>query len=476
MPLRIYNTYSKKLEDFVPLTPGEARVYNCGPTVYDSPHVGNFRTFAFADTLRRYLEYSGIRVRQVMNITDVGHLTQDDVGAGDDKMEVGLRRLRERGVNVNDPYQVAEYYTREYMEARKALGFREAHVYPRATAHVPEMIEIIKALIAKGAAYEVRGDVYFDVRKFAPYGRLSGNSLESLQQNFRVEKNDDKRDQLDFALWKTDAKHLMQFDSPWGRGFPGWHIECSAMAKKHLGEQIDIHTGGEDNIFPHHESEIAQSETANGRPFSKYWMHARHLMWEGKKMSKSEGTFFTIGMLIGRGYPGLVIRHALVATHYRMQVNYSLSSFDDAKKNLARMNDFRRRLEAGKAAGKGDAAEVVAKARKDFAAAMDDDLNTSAALAAVHEFVTETNRALDKGDLSAAGAAAALATLKGFDSVFVFLEADAEAPAEVTALAGQRAAARAAKNFKESDRLRDEIRKLGWIAEDGKSGQTLKKA
>jgi cysteinyl-tRNA synthetase len=476
--MRIYNTYSKSLEDLVPLTPGEVRMYNCGPTVYDSPHVGNFRTFAFADTLRRYLEYAGFKVKQVMNITDVGHLTQDHIEAGIDKMEEGLRRLRERGVNVSDPYQVAEYYTKEYLEARRALGFRDAHVYPRATQHVPEMIEMIRTLLEKGFAYPVGGNIYFDVRKFAGYGKLSGNTLEQIKAGAseRADFSHEKRHPADFALWKTDAKHLMQFDSPWGRGFPGWHIECSAMSRKHLGEQIDIHTGGEDNIFPHHESEIAQSESANGKPFAKYWMHARHLMWDGKKMSKSEGTFFTIGTLLGRGYSGLAIRYALVSTHYRMQVNYRLESFDDARKNIARINDFRRRLERERPAGAEDAGAVIAKARADFSKAMDDDLNTSGALAAVHEFITDINRALDKGTLSAAGAAKALETLRGFDSVFAFFEADTDAPAEVRALLDQRAAARAVKNFKESDRLRDAIRGLGWVVEDGKQGQTLKKA
>jgi cysteinyl-tRNA synthetase len=270
----------------------------------------------------------------------------------------------------------------------------------------------------------------------------------------------------------------MQFDSPWGRGFPGWHIECSAMAKKHLGEQIDIHTGGEDNIFPHHECEIAQSESANGKPFSRLWMHARHLMWDGKKMSKSEGTFFTIQMLLDKGYSGLVLRHALVATHYRMQVNYRLESFDDARKNIARLNDFRRRLQRDSlgADGSGDASDTIAKHRAAFKAAMDDDLNNAGALGAVHEFVTDVNRRLDLKELSAAGAAKALETLRAFDSVFAFLEPDAEAPAAVRDLVEKRAAARAAKNFKESDRLRDEIKRLGWIVEDGKAGQTVKKS
>jgi cysteinyl-tRNA synthetase len=468
MSFRVFNTLSKKLEEFTPLEPGKVRMYNCGPTVYDSPHIGNFRTFLFADTLRRWLEYSGHRVTQVMNLTDVGHLTEDAVA--EDKMAVGLRRLRDSGVDVKDAYQVAEHFIREYMDARRELGFREAHVYPRATTHVPEMIEMIRALVDKGHAYQVGGHVYFDVRTFPAYGRLSGNTLDQMKAD-ASERNEfirEKRHPADFALWKTDPGHLMQWESPWGRGFPGWHIECSAMSKKHLGETLDIHTGGEDNIFPHHDGEIAQSESANGKPFVRYWMHARHLLWNGKKMSKSDGTFFTVADM-RKKYPALAIRYALTSSQYRMQVSFNEKTFDDAAMAVARLKELRSRL----APVAGAPADEVAKAKAAFAAAMNDDLNAAGALGAVHDFVTAVNRSLDRG----VAVPGALETMEGFDSVFGFLDRTTEtAPAEVQVLVEQRGAARKARDFKASDLLRDQIRKLGWIVEDTKDGQKLKKA
>ncbi len=473
--MRVHNTFAKSLEDFVPLEAGKVRMYNCGPTVYDSPHVGNFRTFTFADTLRRYLEYRGFAVTQVMNLTDVGHLTRDDVEQGGDKMEEGLRRLQARGVDVKDPWQVAEHYIGEFHAARKALGFRDAHHFPRATAYVPQMISMIQALLRSGHAYVVGGNVYYEVAKFPEYGRLSGNTREQLVAGSRVDVNPEKRDPADFALWKTDPGHLMQFDSPWGRGFPGWHIECSAMSRELLGATFDIHTGGEDNIFPHHECEIAQSESATGKPFSKYWMHARHLMWDGKKMSKSQGTFFTIQDLLDRGYSGADIRYALATTHYRQQVNYTMKSFDDAKASVGRLREFGSRLAAAPA-GSGDALGAIsASATARFTAAMDEDLNTSGAAGALHEFVREVNRVLDAGGADPRPAREAFA---GFDSVFNFLHGAgaAGAPPEVVALAEQRKAARAAKNWAESDRLRLEIQKLGWVLKDSKDGFELKKA
>jgi len=468
--MRFHNTLTKSLEDFAPLEPGLVRMYNCGPTVYDSPHVGNFRTFAFADTLRRYLEYRGLKVTQVMNLTDVGHLTQDQVESGADKMEEGLRRLREKGVNVSDPYQVADHYIGEFHAARKALNFLDAHHYPRATQHVGEMIEMIAKLLKSGFAYQVKGNVYYDVSKFTGYGRLSGNTLESIKSGARIEPNPEKRHPADFALWKTDPNHLMQFDAPWGRGFPGWHIECSAMSRKYLGDTFDIHTGGEDNIFPHHECEIAQSEAFTGKPFVKVWIHARHLLWDEKKMSKSEGTFFTIRDLLDRGYPGEAIRYALVTTHYRQQVNYTMKSFDDAKGSVARLREFHARVAASP---DGPELLMVASAKIKFAEAMDEDLNTSGAAGVVHEFVREANRTLDAGK-PVPGVRAAF---EGFMSVFgIPLAAGSETPPAVQSLAGAREDARKRKDWKESDRLRDEIQKLGWIVKDTKDGPKLSKA
>ncbi|MBI4564935.1 MAG: cysteine--tRNA ligase [Planctomycetes bacterium] len=480
--MRLHNTYTKAVEELAPIEPGRIRVYNCGPTVYDSPHVGNFRTFAFGDMLRRYLEYRGFQVAQIMNLTDVGHLTQDHVEAGVDKMEEGLRRLREQGVNVSNPYEVADYFIKEFHEARRALNFRDAHRFPRATDHVPDMIRLIQALLEKGAAYRVGGNVYYDVTKFPAYGRLSGNTLEQIKAGARIEINPEKRHPADFALWKTDPRHLMQFDSPWGRGFPGWHIECSAMSMKYLGEQLDIHTGGEDNIFPHHECEIAQSEAATGKaPFVKHWMHARHLLWDGKKMSKSEGTFFTIEDLLRKGYSGHAIRYALVSTHYRQQVNYTLKSFDDAKAAVARLDELNRRLQGVYGAGVSGSETLQSlceAAEKKFVAFMDDDLNVSGALGVVHEFARDVNKALDDGSVSSASAGAALKTLVDLcDSVFGFLPpvAGSGPPPDILELGRSRQEARARRDWKESDRLRDEIRAKGWIVEDTKEGPKWKR-
>lgn len=445
-------------------------MYNCGPTVYDSQHVGNYRTFSFADTLRRYLEYRGLKVTQVMNLTDVGHLTRDDVEAGGDKMEEGLRRLREKGVEVSDPYQVADHFIREFFEDRKKIHLLDAHVHPRATKHVPEMIEMIEKLIQAGFAYKVGGNVYFEVAKFPGYGKLSGNTLESIKSGARIEPNPEKRHPADFALWKTDPKHLMQFDSPWGRGFPGWHIECSAMSRKYLGDTFDIHTGGEDNIFPHHECEIAQSESFTGKPFVKFWIHARHMLWDGKKMSKSEGTFYKLQDLLDRGYPGDAIRYALITTHYRQQVSFSMKSFDDAKGVVARFQEFHDRIAAAPA---GSESPRVSEAKTRFVEAMDEDLNTSGAAGAVHEFVRDVNRTLDDGK-PVPGARDAF---EGFMSVFgIPLAGASDTPSEVRSLVSSREEARKRRDWMESDRLRDEIVKRGWTVKDTKDGPQVKKA
>ena len=468
--MKFYNTLTKSLEEFAPLEPGRVRMYNCGPTVYDSQHVGNYRTFSFADTLRRYLEYRGFKVTQVMNLTDVGHLTQDQVEAGGDKMEEGLRRLREKGVQVSDPYQVADHFIREFFEDRKKIHLLDAHHHPRATRHVEEMIAMIAKLLKTGFAYQVGGNVYFEVAKFPAYGKLSGNTIESIKSGARIEPNPEKKHPADFALWKTDPNHLMQFDSPWGRGFPGWHIECSAMSRQYLGDTFDIHTGGEDNIFPHHECEIAQSEAFTGKPFVKFWIHARHMLWEGKKMSKSEGTFYKLRDLIDRGYPGDAIRYALVTTHYRQQVSFSMKSFDDAKGVVGRFREFHDRVAASP---DGPELLMVASAKIKFSEAMDEDLNTSGAAGVVHEFVREANRTLDAGK-PVPGVRAAF---EGFMSVFgIPLTATLETPAAVQSLVSAREDARKRKDWKESDRLRDEIQKLGWIVKDTKDGPKLTKS
>ncbi|MEA3272830.1 MAG: cysteine--tRNA ligase, partial [Patescibacteria group bacterium] len=308
--LRLYNSLTRKKENFKPLKKSAVTMYNCGPTVYDFAHIGNLRSFLFADLLRRYFEYSDYKVKQVMNITDVGHMLED-ADEGLDKIEQAAKKAKKT------PAQVADFYTKAFFDDVKKLNIKQAWKYPKATEHIKEMIKIIEKLIDKKYAYEVKGSIYFNVKKFKKYGKLSGNKLKDLMAGARVEKNPDKKNPYDFALWIYNPKHKMQWNSPWGKGYPGWHIECSAMAGKYLGETIDIHTGGEDNKFPHHEAEIAQSEGANGKKFARFWLHTRHLLVDGKKMSKSKKNFYTLEDLLKRGYSARAIRYLLLSSHYR---------------------------------------------------------------------------------------------------------------------------------------------------------------
>ncbi|HYE99639.1 MAG TPA: cysteine--tRNA ligase [Planctomycetota bacterium] len=472
--MKLYNTLTHALEEFVPLETGHVRMYNCGPTVYGDQHIGNYRTFAFGDTLRRWFEYKCWKVSHIVNITDVGHLTQDDIEAGEDKIMVAARKMGWTAL------QVAEHFMERFLKDRRTLLMREPMKFTRATEHVPEMIALIRVLLDKGFAYAVGGNVYFDVARFSGYGRLSGNSLETIRTNaserVKDEHRQEKRHPADFALWKTDDKHLMQWDAPWGRGFPGWHIECSAMAMKYLGETIDIHTGGEDNIFPHHECEIAQSEAATGKPFARVWMHARHLMWDGQKISKSLGNVVTVNDLLEKGYSPADIRYTLVRTRYSQRVNFSWSLFDDSRSALRRLADFRRRLEDAAAKPSTSVRLDLERIRREFEERMDDDLDTAGALGVVHSFAQEGNRALDQG-LGGEHARSALGQLDRFDVVFGVLGAGPaeEAPPEVQDLARRRLEARKARDFKASDVLRDEIKSKGWSVEDTKDGFKLRK-
>ncbi len=470
--MRFHNTLTHKLEDFEPSEPGHVRMYNCGPTVYGDQHVGNYRTFAFADTLRRAFEFKGWRVTQIMNITDVGHLTQDDIDSGEDKIIVKARELGWTAL------QVAEHFMQRFYEDRRTLLFREPWKFTRATDYIPEMIALVKTLIEKGCAYVVgKGDVYFDVSKFPGYGKLSGNTVETLKAGARVEINTDKRHPADFALWKTDEKHLMQWDAPWGRGFPGWHIECSAMSMKYLGETLDIHTGGEDNIFPHHECEIAQSEAATGKPFARFWLHARHLQWDGEKISKRLGNVVLVKDMTGRGYTPHEIRYVLVSTRYSQRVNFSWQGFDDAKKAVGSLAECRRRLaDAAKKAGAA-AGPDLEKPRKDFEARLDDDLDSAGAIGVLHTFSRDCNRAVDQG-LAGEGASKALALLDRMGDVFGIVPGgggEEKPPDEVVRLAQERQDARKRKDFKASDEARDRIKALGWSVEDTKDGAKFRK-
>jgi cysteinyl-tRNA synthetase len=478
MPIRLYNSLSRKLEELQPLVPGQVRMYHCGPTVYSSPHIGNFRSFLFADVLRRFLEDQGLAVTQVMNITDVGHLTLDDVEGGEDKMEAASRRT---GLTAWD---IARKYEAEFRDCQRELRVRLPHHMPRATEFIAQMGAIIADLLQKGFAYEVNGNVYFEIAKFPAYGRLSGKKLDELEQGARVEVNDEKRNPRDFALWKTDAKHQMQWDAPFpggARGFPGWHIECSAMSQHYLGDEIDIHTGGEDNIFPHHECEIAQSEAHHGRPFVRIWMHARHLLVDNTKMSKSLGNFFTVADLLAKGYSGLEIRYALIRVQYRQALNFTTKGLDEARAAIGRVQQARARLvrvrDGIAAAGDDDLGAAIARAGAAFTAAMAEDLNVSEALAAVFDCVAASNKAA----VSAVGAATGLALFARCDDVLgcfgdePVADATGDAPAELLAKLAARSAAKAAKDWATADRLRDEIAAAGFKIVDAKEGARLER-
>ncbi|MBI3269828.1 MAG: cysteine--tRNA ligase [Planctomycetes bacterium] len=479
MPITFYNTYTKREEEFLPLEPGKVRMYNCGPTVYSHPHIGNFRSFLFADTLRRYLEYRGFEVLQVMNLTDVGHI-RADADAGEDKMEVAARSEKVR------PLDIANRYADIFFDLVARLGLRRAMVYPRATDHIPEMIRIVERLVADGFAYAVNGAVYFDITRFPAYGRLSGNTPEQLDAGSRVEIHPDKKNPRDFALWKFDPQHLMQWPSPWSSGFPGWHIECTAMSMKYLGETLDIHTGGEDNIFPHHECEIAQSESYTKKPFVRYWLHARHLLVDGEKMSKSKGNFYTVQQVLDKGFHPRELRYALVSANYREPLNFTFESLESARVALERVSNFRRRLAEARTgaqpAAEGEAARIAATARAAFQAGMDHDLNVSRGLGVVFDFVRDGNRLLDGGAAGPGDVAALLAALDGFLEVFGLAgmlgaeEASAAALApEDAQLLRDREDARRRKDWKAADELRARLRARGLVVEDGAGGSRWKR-
>ena len=534
MPTMFYNTQRHRLEEFIPLAPGPdaadplrgalVRMYSCGPTVYDYAHIGNFRAFLFADVLRRYLEFRQARVHQVMNMTDVGHMTDDAVadGAGQDKLQVAVEKMkvskksgRALVADPNDPFQVADFFADVFLADARALGLavaadydragdaaaREA-VMPRPTRHIGDFIALIQQLLAKGHAYVATdGVVYYDVGSFAAYGKLSGNDLARLAHGAggRTNRQAAKRHPADFFLWKPDRAHLMRWDSPWGEGYPGWHIECSAMAMHFLGQSLDIHTGGEDNIFPHHECEIAQSEGATGKEFSRFWMHTRHLMVNGEKMSKSKGNFFTIRDLTEKGYDPLVIRYALICTRYRESSNFTLQGLREAATAVSSLRDLADKLTLAvaavdEAAGDGDASELAgdpgrqsaihdvvlappeAAMINEFTLAMDDDLNISAALAALF---TWANPLAKKGKLAYPAARSALAALRRVDHVLGVIFASLRAlPAgvveQVEALMQQRRQARENKDFASSDALRVELSRLGVEVKDSATGSACR--
>ena len=456
MAFHVYNSLTRQKELFEPIEEGKVRMYNCGPTVYGRAHIGNMRSYLFADILRRWMEFLGYDVTQIMNITDVGHMQGDDEDAGEDKMDVQARKEN------RTPLEISQEFTAYFMEDKAALGILDAKVYPRATEHIEEMLEMIDGLIEKGYAYRVADNVYFDVQKFEPYGRLSGNRVEDLDAGARIAINEEKRHPADFALWKSDPQHLMKWSTHFGEhGFPGWHIECSAMARRHLGDEIDIHTGGEDNVFPHHECEIAQTEAFTGRPFARYWMHARFLQVDGGKMSKSLGNVYTIPDIVERGYEPRHLRFALIRGHYRQPLNFTWEILEESRTALENLDRFVTELREWIDDGSGtqDGSAMLEEARSKFVEAMNDDLGTPEAFSALF---TLRRNALSGGGLNAESAAATLKFLEETHRVLGVMRFEADSiDDDIEALIEARNAARAAKDWGEADRIRDQLLEQG---------------
>jgi cysteinyl-tRNA synthetase len=479
MALQIFNVLGREKQDFVPLEPGHVSMYVCGPTVYDHAHIGHAKTYIAFDVVTRYLRYSGYDVLYVQNLTDVGHL----LDSGEDRI---LRKAQQLQAG---PMQIVETYARSYFADMDALGVGRPDISPRASAHIPEQIKMIETLIGKDIAYEANGSVYFDVTKDPDYGKLSNRKIEAQEVGTREVVRDEKRSPLDFALWKrAEPEHILRWDSPWGEGFPGWHIECSAMAKKYLGPTFDIHGGGIDNIFPHNESEIAQSECANDAEFARYWMLVGSLTVEGIKMSKSLGNFFTIKDAL-KSYRPEVIRTFMQTVHYSNPVDYSEDAMQGAARGWERLYNAARLVRRTmNGAPDGDAGSDflarVDEAKAAFIAAMDDDFSTPQALAVLQDFTRDVNALLN------GGAAVGANVLTAIDAVYTELgggilgvipegEAAGSGGAQlqdalIQMLIDMRAQARKNKNYAESDRIRDELAKIGVTLEDGPNGTIWK--
>ncbi len=461
--MKLYNTLTRQKEEFVPMTPGKATIYSCGPTVYNYAHIGNLRTYVFMDILRRVLKYNAFKLMHVMNITDVGHLVSDE-DEGEDKMIKGAREQKKT------PWQIADYYTDIFMKDIAALNIEKPEIVPKATDHIQEMIRFVEGLLEKGYAYETSDGIYFDISRFEEYGKLSRLNLEDQMAGARVEVNDEKRHPADFALWKKAPKeHIMQWESPWGMGYPGWHIECSAMGRKYLGDQFDIHTGGVDHIPVHHENEIAQSEALLDKPAVNYWMHGEFMMVNNGKMSKSLGNTYTVSNLREKGFNPLAFRYMCLNAHYRNKLNFTWEVMQASQVSYDRF------VEGALLHKKGDASisqEVLDSFLTDFEDAVNDDLNIPKALGIAWSLVRYPEKSGQIYDL-----------ILKMDSIFGLDIANSEqksneAPeldATVEALINERQQARMEKNWKRSDEIRDKLKEMGIELQDTPQGVKWKK-
>ena len=477
MTLRFFNTQTRQKEDFAPLVAGQVRLYTCGPTVYDYAHIGNFRTYVFEDLLRRHLKAKGYAVTQVMNITDV-----------EDKI---IKKAVEKGIDLDQgdaenpsdtiPLdEVTKPYIQAFHEDRVALRIEDAEHYPCATRYLPQMIELIEKIRASGASYDSDGSIYFSIKAFPKYGCLSGFKIDEVKAGARVDQDEyDKDDVRDFVLWKGKREGEVYWRSRLGEGRPGWHIECSAMSMELLGESFDIHCGGEDNIFPHHENEIAQSESATGKPFVRYWLHSRHLRVEGEKMAKSAGNFFTLRDLVEKGYDPVNIRFALIRQHYRDPLNFTFKGLKAAAEEHRRWSDLLLRLSEIQTEGElsEEVRDLAAQTDRKIEEQLDDDLNTPQAIASLHELTSEANKRIDAGGLTKADTEAIAGVFKKWDKVLAVLEEDRGGlDEEIERLIEERLQARKEKNFARSDKIRDELATQGIVLEDTPQGTRWKRA
>ncbi len=460
--MKFFNTYSRKKEEFTPHRKGHVSLYTCGPTVYNYAHIGNFRAYLFEDLLRRYLSFRGYHVKHVMNLTDV-----------DDKT---IKGSRADNVSLS---QFTEKYKQAFFHDLSTLNIERAEIYPAATDNIPEMISLVQSLLDRGYAYKAEdGSIYFRIEKYVEYGKLAHINVDDLKSGARVKHDEYEKQHLaDFALWKAwdENDGDVYWESPFGRGRPGWHIECSAMSVKYLGLPIDIHTGGVDNIFPHHENEIAQTTCGLGKSFVNYWMHCEHLLVNGRKMSKSLGNFYTLRDVLEKGYEGKAIRYLLISAHYRQQLNFTFEALDAARSSVERLSDFMSRMKESSGKGKPSRKieQFTEKTQKLFIEYMDDDLNISPALGVIFDFMRDAN----KMELTPADAAHIASFMESLDTVIgVLSHHEEEVPIEIMDLVKKREDARKNKDFAQSDQLRDHILQKGYIVEDVARGSRVRKA